>query len=191
MAKWHIDKKKQHRNGELQAMYFDKLPQRCKEIFFEFIDYDFDMPLKSSHKLMALSLIDFDYSHCESPIEMIFNFAYDLINLSREDGDCIFSLYPQEEIKIDNKKYRADFLFDSTEYEDVFEKEIKSFKLVIECDGHEFHEKTKSQVALRNNRDMDLKKLGYDILHFSGSQIFNEPFKCANDTLDYILSKIY
>lgn len=30
---------------------------------------------------------------------------------------------------------------------------------------------------------------GYDILRFSGSQIYENPFKCANDIFDYLLAK--
>jgi hypothetical protein len=30
---------------------------------------------------------------------------------------------------------------------------------------------------------------GYDVLHYSGSQIFNDPIKCANEIYDYITIK--
>ena len=183
------NKPRKHRIGELDALYFDQLPQRCKEMFFEFLDFDF--PYKVKDKLVAINFIDLDKGCCESPIEQIFAFAYNLLNLSREDGDIAYSLTSQEEIVIGKKKYRADFLFDSDILNEICDSEFNQFKLVIECDGHEFHEKTKKQVEERNTRDMDLKKAGYDVLHFSGSQIFNDPFKCANETLDYILSKIY
>lgn len=59
-------------------------------------------------------------------------------------------------------------------------------KLAIECDGHDFHEKTKAQVVKRNQRDMSLKKSGIDVIHFSGSQIYSDPFGCARELIDYI-----
>lgn len=57
---------------------------------------------------------------------------------------------------------------------------------MIECDGHEFHEKTKEQVIYDNEREYKLKSAGYDVLHFSGSEIYNNPYECAEKTLNYI-----
>ena len=61
-------------------------------------------------------------------------------------------------------------------------------KLIVECDGHEFHEKTKDQVEKRNKRDYNLKMQGFDILHFSGSEIYKDPVGCARKCIDYIIA---
>lgn len=178
-------KRKVHRNGELDALYFDKLPQRAKEIFFEFLSYSFKV---DGDKSIIVDVIDFSYEFCESPIEIIFNFAYDLCLLSRKDGDIAYSLTQQAEIQLD-KKYRVDFLFDTNEIELMVERNFNPLKLIIECDGHDFHS-TKEQIKHDNERDMAFRKAGYEVIHFSGSQIYENPFKCANETIDYILSKI-
>ena len=62
--------------------------------------------------------------------------------------------------------------------------------MVIECDGHDFHKLTKSRVSHDNQRDYDLKIAGYDVLHFSGSQIYSDPYKCAKEVYEYIKSKV-
>ena len=36
-------------------------------------------------------------------------------------------------------------------------------KILIECDGYEFHQKTKKQVENDNKREYDIKMLGYNI----------------------------
>lgn len=176
-----VNMAKKHRIGEIEALYFDKLPQRAKEIFFEFLSSNtinrFDM-------FNVMNVLDFDYSCCESPIETIFALAYDLMCFSKKTNINL-QLSPQEEIIV-GKTYKVDFLFDS---EEVGVTGLKPFKLVIECDGHNFHS-SKSQIKNDNEREMNLKLAGYDVIHFSGSQIFNEPFECANTTIDYILSKI-
>lgn len=41
-----------------------------------------------------------------------------------------------------------------------------------------------------NEREFDLKMAGYDVLRFSGTQIYNNPFKCAKDTYYYIVKRI-
>jgi len=180
--------KRKYRKGELTALYFDKLPQRCKEMFFEYLN-PFS-PAKSKNKCNLIEVMSLDYEFCESPIEIIFDFAYEVMMFDRIDE--VPQLYIEHQFPIYTEKhtYRADFYFD-TEYEFKYHYMYENdFKLIIECDGHNFHEKTKEQVKHNNERDYDLKNAGFDVLHFSGHQIYTEPFKCANKTIDYILSKI-
>ena len=99
-------------------------------------------------------------------------------------------LYPQEKININGKTYFADFLIDPMRTGWVTYENNDIYRLVIECDGHDFHEKTKAQVEKRNQRDMDLKSAGYDVLHFSGSQIYKDPDKCAEDVFEYVIQKV-
>lgn len=56
--------------------------------------------------------------------------------------------------------------------------------VVVECDGHEFHEKTKEQASHDKARDRYLQSLGLKVFHFSGSDIWNDPFGCAEQALD-------
>lgn len=179
--------KKKHRVGEIEAMYFDKMPQRCKELFFE---YMFNTDIDINAKEMFFRVGNFSYEYVESPIEHIFNFAFDLLEFAREGATQYIYLLSQEEITVNGKTYRADFLFDSNECESPYSHFPKPFKLVIECDGHDYHERTKAQVKKANERDLALKMAGYDVLHLSGSQIYNEPFECARKVMDYILLNV-
>lgn len=47
-------------------------------------------------------------------------------------------------------------------------------KIIIECDGHDYHEKTKEQSKHDKERDRFLTSQGYKILRFSGSEIYND-----------------
>lgn len=181
--------KRKHRPGEIEAMYFDKLPQRCKEIFFEFLlTHNF-----RNNKDKLLEVLDLSCAGCQSPIEQIFRFSYELILFERfESGDMWLSIYPQEEIIANGHRYIADFLF-YTEFLDdgkgTFDS-YKPLKVVIECDGHDFHEKTKEQVTRNNQRNYDLNYEGYEVVHFSGSEIVNAPLSCAIKTYDFISQKL-
>jgi very-short-patch-repair endonuclease len=62
--------------------------------------------------------------------------------------------------------------------------------LVVECDGHEYHERTKAQAARDRNRDRELQAAGFTIYRFTGSEIYNDPVKCADSVLEWI-SKTY
>ena len=174
---------KKHRPGEIDVMYFDKLPPRCKELFFQFLN---DSNIPEKYRANFCHVNAFYYDECESPIEVILNFAFDMVAFCTEGYGSSIYLIPQYEVVANGKNYRIDLFFDSNECESPF-AHFKPYKLAIECDGHDYHEKTKAQVKKNNQRDLDLKMEGYDIIHFSGSQIYNEPLKCANDLIKYIL----
>lgn len=146
---------------------------------------------KKAQQLMLLPLIKerfYPTIMCEdiiSPIEQIFITAFDLYLLTK-NKEQIF-LFSQAPIKLENKKYIVDFLFEEDEFVNKFNT---NKKIIIECDGHEFHQKTKEQVQHDNEREYDLKMAGYEVIRFSGSQIYNTPLKCAEDTYKYIMKSI-
>jgi hypothetical protein len=56
-------------------------------------------------------------------------------------------------------------------------------KLVVECDGHQFHERTKEQAAKDRSRDRWLSSKNYDVFRFTGSEIWRDPWECADQIL--------
>ena len=175
-----------------------------KEIFSNYKDTELYLELflnspKKVQQLLMLSLVNnhlypefWNDENIKSPIEQIFITAFELY-CRLENKKSIF-LFPQKEISCNGKKYYIDFEFEADDYLTylTFGEEIKNnkFKLAIECDGYEFHQKSKEQVQRDNEREYDLKISGYDILRFSGTQIYNAPLKCAKDIYDYIIQKI-
>lgn len=61
--------------------------------------------------------------------------------------------------------------------------------LVVEIDGHEWHEKTKDQVAKDKKRERNLLLTPYScpIMRFTGSEIFNSKKKTYYDVFDYLV----
>lgn len=128
----------------------------------------------------------------ESPVEEILGKA-----LSRETGDdgaCKDNygnlVYTTMECQIEilNSKYRVDFLLTSNKQEDgtfVLNKP----PLVIECDGHDFHEKTKEQAKRDKQRDRDCLLAGYNVMRFTGSEIYNDVEKCIQEIEEYFNCK--
>ncbi len=55
----------------------------------------------------------------------------------------------------------------------------EEIKIVVECDGHNFHEKTKEQAARDKRRDRDLQIAGWKVLRFTGSEIWRDHKACA------------
>jgi len=124
---------------------------------------------------------------CESPIEQLLALEmekFDLRNSFRFNPYIdIVEIERQEEIKCGSNKYRVDFLIP------VWYANQGGIMFVIECDGYEFHQKTKEQVENDNKRHRNLQKYGYEVIRFSGSEIWTSPSKCVFDILNIIRSK--
>jgi hypothetical protein len=89
-----------------------------------------------------------------------------------------FEYFPQYKIKLsDNTTHRADFLLRIWDKNDLSNK----VEIVIECDGHDFHEKTKEQARKDRSRDRSLQDIGYFVLRFTGSEIFEDAEKCVTE----------
>lgn len=100
-----------------------------------------------------------------------------------------FIITPQHRIGA----YRVDFFVEFNNYEAMYDpnlerkfrsKLVSTSTLIVECDGHEFHEKTKEQAQKDKSRDRELKKLDYKVFHYTGSEIWNDAFKCASEVLE-------
>lgn len=80
------------------------------------------------------------------------------------------------------EKYRVDFFI-------LFRNGDAYEPLIVECDGHDFHERTKDQAANDKSRDRRLQVLGYHVFRFTGSEIFNNPVRCATDVFSYMVAR--
>ena len=58
--------------------------------------------------------------------------------------------------------------------------------IVVELDGHAFHDKDKKQRAYEKSRDRFLVKQGFRVLHFTGSEVVADPHKVAYEVLDML-----
>lgn len=61
----------------------------------------------------------------------------------------------------------------------------KREKVIVECDGHEFHERTKEQAAKDRARDRASVMGGYDVFRFTGSELWRDPMGCAEQVVDW------
>ncbi len=82
-----------------------------------------------------------------------------------------YELYPQFELIDDRtkKKFRLDFAL----YYPRTDRKGK-IKIAIECDGHDFHEKTKEQAQRDKEKDRILQSNGWLVARFTGSEIFKK-----------------
>lgn len=124
---------------------------------------------------------------CESPIEARLGCHL----LGRITSFTVCKLRTQERIG----SYRADFVITNESLEgdgpgdDEYRKMMDyagPIRIVIECDGHAFHERTKDQAARDKRRDRDLQTAGWRVLRFTGSEIWADPQKRVDEVIECI-----
>jgi restriction endonuclease-like protein len=129
-------------------------------------------------------------SRCESPIERVMLAALIAETAGREfnwmrhqpkdlgsgwgrDGEYGYS-------QVEIGPYRVDFLI-SHYIVGMYQRHI-----VVECDGHDFHERTKEQAARDKQRDRWFQGQNYRVLRFTGSEIWRKPFECAHEVFKMV-----
>lgn len=120
----------------------------------------------------------------ESPLEAIFLVWFRAT--CRCNGED-FALDPQQSCAIGDKTYRIDFTITPYDTDLLWEASLFGLKfpnIGVELDGHDYHERTKAQVVSRNRRDRDLQRAGWTVFHFSGSELHNDPLRCALEVFD-------
>lgn len=83
-------------------------------------------------------------------------------------------------LQIPVSNYRVDFLL----VDDMANGE-PPLLLAIECDGHEFHSRTKQQAKRDRVRDRNLQAVGLHVMRFTGSEIWNNPAACADEAIEF------
>jgi very-short-patch-repair endonuclease len=128
-----------------------------------------------------------------SPIEDMFWTAakaiceaqYNTINpdfIENLDGSkteqCGIYIFPQYIIG----KYKVDFLV----YQKGIGPEDILSPVIVELDGHQFHDKDKHQRSYEKARDRYFVKQGYKVVHYTGSDVVKDPFKVAHEVLSMV-----
>jgi len=110
-----------------------------------------------------------------SPIEQIFLMEWHILRI---DERYAVRIQPQKKLVTSNGTVHVDFV--------VTTEKQGELKLAIELDGHDFHERSKEQVAKDKSRERSIVKAGYTIFRFSGSEIFRNVRRCVSEVEDLI-----
>lgn len=62
--------------------------------------------------------------------------------------------------------------------------------LIVECDGHNFHDRTPEQASRDRERDRELTASGYRVFRFTGTDLNRRPIECATEIVEFILTRI-
>lgn len=150
--------------GRMNAEFFSQ------DSFAEFCDQEIFSPIEQLFYIACKVL-------CASQLVALGPDPYYTKNGEEVIGIGVF-ISPQKKIG----KYRVDFLITQNK---IGPNEILT-PVVVELDGHDFHDKNKIQRAYEKSRDRFLVKAGYRVLHFTGSEVVSDPFKVAREALEVL-----
>lgn len=138
------------------------------------------------------------FPRCESPIERQLSVALQFLDLSWHNSWPLnkdiapdlnhvpmqgrISLFVQPQIG----RFRPDFCviaWSPSSRQGVV-------RCAIECDGHDYHERTKEQARRDKSRDRELATMGWPVLRFTGSEIHKDAFACVKQVSDFLDSEI-
>lgn len=132
----------------------------------------------------------------ESPIETAFAVAFEWVcryyfmdfyiqkdgllldaeNLHNGSNSWVY-MEPQAKIS----EFRVDFLITfSTGHR-------KHQNMIVECDGHNFHDRTPEQASRDRERDRSLTSSGYRVYRFTGTDLNRRPIECVTELAEFIL----
>jgi len=99
----------------------------------------------------------------------------DGITRYQKDGLVKYNVIPQFPVQYGSQEYLLDFA-------------IPQLKVAIEADGELFHSNTK-QINHDNERDMELRQLGWTVLRFKDDEIKNQIERVMQTVLKAIMKK--
>lgn len=169
--------------------FYGTLCDKAKEIFFNGM---FSVIPNGISKL-------WEFDDKLSPIEQMFFIAYQFLvvnicgsirwkgkYMDKEKESFLSAelskLFPQYDLEVDGKKYILDFFID---FAPLFDNTAVMY--AIELDGHDYHS-NKKQMSKDYARERALQKSGIKVIRFTGSQVYSNPFYCAREAIDIILS---
>ena len=181
---------------------FDNLYNYCKKAKDIVLSWAIDLDYNTD---LGDFLINYGLPEKLTPIEQIFyvSFFYFIsFNEKIRQYDKYFPDKPpmsfliedlfsiQKPILFGDNIYIVDFVLDfsqQTTKGDYWFPSLKDLKYAIELDGYEFHS-NKKQMNYDYQRENNLKKLGYKIIRFTGSQVYNNPMKTIETLFDIIFN---
>lgn len=83
------------------------------------------------------------------------------------NGDAL--CLTQASLKLPERSIRADFAFIDTQ---------TASRVIVELDGHDWHERTPEQAQADKSRDRALQRLGWAALRFTGREVLRAPLQC-------------
>jgi len=144
--------------------------------------------------------LEYHARRCESPIEGLLFLALIVVGERRTDGpaitdgsevqpfDAFGAVSVQSQVQVGKHRIDMQVSFGLTNVimapNEIDVHEWRKGTVLVECDGHDFHEKTKQQASSDRRRDRELQAAGFPVFRFTGSDVWNRPIECAAEVVE-------
>ena len=166
---------------------YNQLCDKAKELLFVYNNRYGNRYGNSYCLLDIYDLSEYDLVNM-SPIEQILYITFCICDFYITNRLMSPIIKPQSHIEINGSTYIADFCIYEIDTSPEIFKPLKK-PIIIECDGYDYHS-NKQQVEYDYKRENDLKANGFDVIRFTGSQIYKDPFGCVEYVYDYIFKNL-
>lgn len=149
-----------------------------------------------------LELVTWAFNLCESPIERQLLLAYLqrypvtahpdgkhsplFVDVDTERGSWV-SFTQQQHICLDKQMFRADFFFMRLVEDAEAQRLNVARSVVVEVDGHDFHERTKEQARKDRKRDRLMLRNGLYVLRYTGSEVFRDADAVVTEIRHFVM----
>jgi very-short-patch-repair endonuclease len=128
---------------------------------------------------------------CESPPELAMLYAIALVAWDQFGAGGLIAtrgvfLEVQPQAHIGN--YRVDFLLTMALRDRG--TTVSSAQMVVECDGHDFHDRTKEQASRDRARDRELQAVDLPIFRYTGSDVWRDVFAAAYQAVEELARRM-
>ncbi len=130
---------------------------------------------------------------CDSPLERAFLYAFTIVGWDLCDGVLVrteatasgllatrgawVEIQPQAQIEPD----RVDFLLAMRIRSG---DDDRAARMVVECDGHEWHERTREQANRDRARDRRIQSTDLAVFRYTGSELWADVFDAASNAVE-------
>lgn len=137
----------------------------------------------------------------ESPIEKLFLTALLTIsNIGASEFDYIDVIRPDNNVEVAKQRStdRAALIVEPQKQLDGWRVDFLIHVLgrgpggpigwrciIVECDGHDYHERTKEQATRDRRRDREWQAKGITVFRFTGAEIFRDAWACASQVSEW------
>ena len=122
---------------------------------------------------MGLDMTPIESQLFSALLNKIFKDGFTSITIEIPREPRSLKIIPQKQIG----DYRSDFLL-------IADSIFSHKEMIVECDGHDYHERTKEQASADKTRDRFFQTQDKIVFRFSGSDIYNNTDKCCNEILE-------
>ena len=196
-------------SGDLDFAFseYNKLCDKAKSFFFNYV------LIQSNNYRYFEAINGYEiFNRKLTPIEQIFYIAFRLYTADFARDFDVKTEVPlslllseeittQKEVVCNDTKYIIDFVIDFSRKSipgfdrkrlpgnEYIHPKLKNLKYAVEVDGYDYHS-SKKQMEYDYIRENNLKKCGYTVIRFTGSQVYKKPLSCVDTLVNIIVSDI-